>query len=93
MTPEDRFQSIDLKLDKLVISMHSIDKTVAKQEVNLSEHMRRTELAEAQIEMIRSDMKPIKTHVNRLEGGLKLLGIISIILTIVAGIYNLAIMK
>lgn len=70
------------KLDKLDDRLDSVDKTLVKQEANLGEHMRRTALLE-------EDLKPIKKHVGHVEGGLKLLGILSLILGILFSIGKL----
>lgn len=68
-----------LKLDD---RLDSVDKTLVKQEANLSEHMRRTALLEDEI-------KPLKKHVWMFEGGLKLLGIISLVGGLVGGLLRL----
>jgi hypothetical protein len=70
---------------KIADDLGDLKVTAAKQEVNLAEHMRRTELAEKSIELLRSDVKPIQKHVAMLEGVLKALGILSVILGLIAG--------
>jgi hypothetical protein len=59
-------------LQNIDSSLHAIDKTLIKQEENLKEHMRRTELLEA-------DLKPIKKHVSMIQGAGSLIVFISII--------------
>jgi len=66
--------------------LHHIDKTLVKQEENLKEHMRRTELAEKRLDSIETDLKPIKKHIVRLDGVVKFLGFIALIVGIGAGI-------
>jgi hypothetical protein len=41
--------------------------------------MRRTELAEQGIKELQEALEPVKTHVNHVEGALKLLGLLSVI--------------
>ena len=70
----------DLVIDKLIkidSRLSSVDITLAKQHEQLAEHMRRTALAEESI-------KYVNRHVNMVEGGLKILGLISILI----GIYK-----
>lgn len=89
MSNEKQFEEINQKIDKIsdhveIVkeSLHRMDKTLVRQEENLREHMRRTDLNEKSIESVRDDLKPIKRHVNMLEGALKFLGIVSLLLTI-----------
>lgn len=58
----------DLKptLKRMNERLQSIDLTLAKQEVNLENHMRRTEINEEAIASLRA-------HMDRLQGGLRLL--------------------
>lgn len=63
-----------------------IEVALARIEENLKEHMRRTELAERAIEMLDLDLRPMKAHVARVDGALKLLGVIAVITGIVASI-------
>ena len=68
---------IEEKLDKIIDKQETLNITVAKQEVNLREHMRRTEILEEKLE-------PVETHVVMVKGAFKLLVAIGII----AGIYR-----
>lgn len=52
----DLLINIDARLD-------SVDRTLIKQEENLKQHMYRTELAEKRLELIESELKPVKNHV------------------------------
>jgi hypothetical protein len=79
---EKKFERMESKIDKIDERLDSIDKTLAVNTESLKEHMRRTE-------MLENTVIPIKTHVNQLQGGIKLLGIISLILGIVLSLYNL----
>ena len=67
------------KQNELNANMSSIDKTLSAQHVQLAEHIRRTELLEEAIQ-------PVKEHVAMVNGGLKLIKIISIVVGIVAAI-------
>jgi hypothetical protein len=72
------------KLDKLDDRLDSMDKTLVKQEANLAEHMRRTEVLEESVEYIRkSELKPIQNHVVMVEGVIKFIGFLSVVLGII----------
>jgi hypothetical protein len=62
----------------------------AKQEENLKEHIRRTELAEENLAMLRSEMQPLKEHVIAINGVLRIIGVLSIIIGSAAGFFQLA---
>lgn len=76
---------LNAKLDKLDERLDSVDKTLIKQEANLAEHIRRTELAELSIQDLRDTVEPIKTKMNMAEGAIKLLGLISLGVSIAVG--------
>jgi hypothetical protein len=63
--------------------LHSIDITLTKQHMTLEDHTRRSLANEKAVDLLAAELKPIRAHVNRMEGGLKLLGVISIISGIV----------
>ena len=80
---------LDSKLDKLNDKLQSIDKTLIKNTADLELHMLRTEQNEKMIQVIYDDMKPVKKHVNHVEGGLKLLGILSLVIGVAVGTLRL----
>ena len=67
------------KLDRISDRLNKIDVTLAEQHVSLKEHIRRTELLEGKLE-------PVETHVARVDGALRLLGVLSLLVGIAAGI-------
>lgn len=76
-------ESVDKRLD-------SIEKVIIVQEQNLQTHMKRSDMLETMyIELKENEIKPLTKHVNQVEGGLKLLGVISLLLGIVAGIIKI----
>lgn len=83
----DKFES---KLDSLDSRLDAVDKTLVKQEANLGEHMRRTDLAESRMDIIQADIQPIKKHVAMMEGALKGIGVLATIVGIIAGIIKIA---
>jgi septation ring formation regulator EzrA len=89
MINDARIDKFEQRLDKISESVHSIDKTLAEQHISLKEHIRRTELAEKSIEAVRKEIKPLSAHVQRVDGGLRLLGLVTLILGIWAGLQKL----
>lgn len=75
----EKLDKIEKKLDVVIDRIGSIDVTLAKQHVSLTEHMRRTELLE-------SDIAPIKKHVAMVHGALKLIGLVAVVIGAIEGI-------
>lgn len=61
------------KTEEILEKINSIDKTLVEQHVTLKEHVRRTELLE-------TEMRPVKTHISRVEGALKILALLASLL-------------
>lgn len=73
---------IEKKVDKLDERLDSAEKVAIKQEINLAEHMKRSDLLEKKLE-------PVENHVKYMNGALKGLAIVSLIVGVVAGILKL----
>ena len=58
---KELLQEILKSVDRLDVSVDAINITLAKQESHLEEHIRRTELLE-------EEMKPVRDHVQRVNG-------------------------
>jgi hypothetical protein len=67
------------KLDSIDGRLSAIDVTLAKQEVNLQEHMRRTELLETEVSDVRVAMEPVQDHVKIVNGILKFIGFLAVL--------------
>ena len=76
---DKRLDRIEIKLDEVAQRLGSIDSTLAAQQVSLDEHIRRTEILE-------SDIKPVKKHVNMIEGAIKFIGLLAMFAAIIEGI-------
>jgi len=79
---EERLLRLEEKLDRIV-------DTQAQIQANLQEHMRRTEIAEDNIEKLATNMAPVQEHVAFIRGASKLAGVILTILSIVVGYLKL----
>lgn len=80
---------LESKIDSIQERIASVDVTLAVQAEQLSGHIRRTEIAEKRLDSIDNQLEPIQKHVNHVEGALKFVGIISLVLGIVAGVMSL----
>jgi len=77
------------QFDKLDMRLDSIDKTLCRQEISLSEHQRRTELLEKQNEKCFEELKPIQRHISMMDGAIRFLGLSSVGLSLIAGLLKL----
>lgn len=62
MNPQDAkdfILQIGAKLDSISEDITELKVTAAKQEINLQEHMKRSELLEEQVDLINSEVRPI----------------------------------
>jgi chromosome segregation ATPase len=89
MTDKKLLEKLDEKLDKVEERLNNIDITLAKNTQSLDEHIRRTELAEEAIVIIKDELKPIQKHVTQVHTILQAIGFISILVSIVAGIVKI----
>lgn len=73
---------VEDKLDKVADDISHINVTLAKQEVSLSEHIKRTNILEAKIE-------PIEKHMLMINGALKFVGGIALFIGIIEGLLRI----
>lgn len=71
---KNQLEKVDGKLDKLDTRLDNVDVTLAKQSIELENHIYRTSLAEANIEMLRNEVKPLQKKFDMISGGAKLIG-------------------
>lgn len=80
MTGEDSLNEIRSLLTQILA-------TQAVHTEQLREHMRRTSAAEDQLDLIRGEIAPVKVHVARVDGALKLLGALATLVGVLSGIW------
>ena len=78
-----QLEKISDKLETIDTRINNIDKTLVKQEAQLAEHIRRTNLLEQKLE-------PIDTHVKMVNGAFKFIVILSLVLGIVTAIIKIS---
>lgn len=88
---KDILKSIEKKVDKVEERLGSIDVTLVKQEENLKEHMRRTELLENQHQLFQDQLEPIKSHVDQIKGAGRLIAILGAAATVVGALVQFVI--
>lgn len=66
--------------------MSSMDKTLVTQSVQLTEHIRRTNLLENQVKNLDEDIEPIKNHVAAVNGAGRILKNSLIVISVSLGI-------
>ena len=71
------------KLDRIEQTLATMNVTLAVNTEQLKEHMRRTQLLEQKLE-------PVEKHVARVDGIIKFLGVVGVIVGIVAGVIKIA---
>ena len=86
---EEKLGRIMDKIDSIDSSLNEMSITLAKQEVSLSEHIKRSNLLEERIEILREEMKPVEKHVMYMHGALKALGVVSILVGIAVAVKQL----
>jgi hypothetical protein len=79
-------EKLDEKLDKITDKLNSIDITLVKQEMNLQEHMKRTELAEISLGVLKDELKPVQAHVLIMNNIFKVIGVLTTFLGFIGAI-------
>lgn len=69
------------KQDAIAEDISEIKVVLGRQEIQLETHIRRTQLAEENISILRQELKPVEDHVKFMQGAVKLLGIVALILS------------
>lgn len=77
------------KLDKIAESLTEMRVDIAEIRKDLNYHIRRTDLAEQQIEKLANEIKPIQEHVAFIRISGKLLGALGGLAAVAASIYQL----
>lgn len=77
-----KFDKLDERLDRFEQNQSEANITLAKQEVSLSEHIKRTNLLEKKLE-------PVERHVQVINAILKAIGGIAVVITIISGLIKI----
>ena len=80
---------IDLnqKVDKVNDKLHSMDITLAKQEINLQDHMERTSINEKKLGMFEVEIRPAVDAYKFVAASFKILAVVVPIVLTIIGIY------
>lgn len=82
MNDNRRLERIEAKIDDLADEQAKMNVILGQQHISLKEHMKRSDILERQFQ-------PVKKHVAMVEGALKLLGLISVLVGIYIGLRSL----
>lgn len=85
MNNDENTSKILEKIEGINKHLYSIDVTLVKQHASWEVHMARTTTNEKLIEVLLKEMEPVKKHINHVQGGFMLLGLISLLLGIIGG--------
>lgn len=78
-----QYEDLDKRLD-------NIEKVMIGHDISLKEHMKRSDHLEEIVEIIKdTELKPLQKHVSMVEGIVKFVGILSLIVGILTGIASL----
>lgn len=73
----DKVDKLDNKIDSISQDIVHIKVTSAKHEENLKLHMKRSDMAEEGINLLKEELIPIKKHINTVDGIIKFMMIVS----------------
>lgn len=89
----DKIDKVAEKQDKIYDEILIIKVTEVKHAASLEEHMRRTELAEKAIEKLSASdieiykvIEPVQKHVTMIQGVVKFIGLIGVLVGIIVGL-------
>ena len=83
------FESVVQKLDKIALDIAKMDKTLAVQAKDIETHIKRTDLLEIALAEAKLELVPAKNFTTFFKVGLQMLGALSLVLAIVAGLVKL----
>lgn len=75
--------------DETQKQLSEVNVSLVKQEENLRLHMYRTDLAEQRLELIESDIKPLKTYVAVIKTGFMTIGAVATIVGLISGLLHI----
>jgi len=70
----------------ILTRLGSIDTTLARQEVHLKNHMRRSDMNEKAVEVLTAMIVPLQSHVSRVDGVIRFIGFAAIVVGLVTSI-------
>lgn len=85
---DNRFDKLEEKLDKLDTRLDDIDKTLVKQHEQLTYHIKRSDQADAAIDIIEERVKPLEAHLIFVNNAIKIIIACSGIATFLFSIYS-----
>lgn len=90
---DEKFQRLENKVDKISENVSSMDKNLAIYNEQLKIHIEGTEQNRESIKFlqtkIEAEFKPVNKHINMVEGALKFIGAVAVLVGVVVSILKL----
>lgn len=67
---------IEYKIDKIQDDLNGIKEVITKNTADIAHHIKRTDLAEQALDILRADITPVKNHISFIKGALTIMGLI-----------------
>ena len=77
------------KMDYVVDNVGEMKVTAARHEENLKDHMRRSDLLEKRTDVLFEELEPVKKHINHVDGIMKFVAAISMLLGLIYTVLKL----
>lgn len=84
---KDKLDAIESKMDEHTKILSSVDKTLALQAQQLENHIKRTQAAEDNLDLLRKEFKPVQRHVEFINDLSKLVTFLGVIAGIAYSIW------
>lgn len=89
MADIELLEKIYTKVEKIAEDQSDMKIIMAKQEISLEEHIKRTSLAEENLSMLRDDFKPVQKHVHMMNGFAKFITLSAAVAGVIKIIYEI----
>lgn len=86
---KELIESLSSKVDKLDEKLDTQNSILHEQHIQIKEHIRRTEIAEANIDLLRNDLQPLQKHVTQVNFVFKVIGFLSTVIGTIYGIVSI----
>ena len=82
-----QLENVQESADEINARLNTVDTTLAINTAHLEEHMRRSDLNEEAVNILKAEIKPVRTVYDATALAVKLLGVLAVIATIIGVIF------
>lgn len=86
---ESKLEKIESKQDKILDEIIENKIINTRNTASLEEHIKRTNMLQEELNVLKEELKPVEKHVAMVSGALKLLGVISLLASLTVAIFNI----